>query len=80
MNTKCSKIDFILCIGNDDNDESMYESVKSYCQKNIESTCYTVTIGQKYSKADYYLNDSSEIMSLLEGLAKLVYFIIIHCC
>lgn len=73
MNTKSSKVDFILCIGNDDNDESMFEAIKNYSQKNIECSYYTVTVGQKYSKADFFVHDSIELLGLLEGLAKLNY-------
>ncbi|KAI0499038.1 hypothetical protein KFK09_019938 [Dendrobium nobile] len=65
--------DFILCIGDDRSDEQMFEVISnamadsSLCQK---AEVFACTVGQKPSKAKYYLDDTTEIMRLMEGLAS----------
>ena len=64
--------DFVLCIGDDKSDEDMFESVlnKSYASTSSSSPgIFVCTVGQKPSKASYYLDDSKEVMMLLAGLA-----------
>ncbi|KAK4782277.1 hypothetical protein SAY86_016379 [Trapa natans] len=66
--------EFVLCIGDDKSDEGMFESIS-----NIASTpsfasaapeVFACTVGQKPSKARYYLDDTSEVMTLLRRLAS----------
>ncbi|XP_077222774.1 putative alpha,alpha-trehalose-phosphate synthase [UDP-forming] 9 [Tasmannia lanceolata] len=64
--------DFVLCIGDDKSDEDMFETIS-----NIVSTpsvpivpeIYACTIGQKPSKAMYYLDDTDDVIKLLQGLS-----------
>lgn len=64
--------DFVLCIGDDRSDEDMFESIltKPYSVTTSSSApeIFACTVGQKPSKAKYYLDDTVEVMTLLEGL------------
>nr|XP_027190909.1 probable alpha,alpha-trehalose-phosphate synthase [UDP-forming] 9 isoform X2 [Cicer arietinum] len=66
--------DFVLCIGDDRSDEDMFESIlnKSYGGETETSSSaaeiFACTVGQKPSKARYYLDDSVKVMMLLQGL------------
>ncbi|XP_050879877.1 probable alpha,alpha-trehalose-phosphate synthase [UDP-forming] 9 isoform X2 [Lathyrus oleraceus] len=65
-------LDFVLCIGDDRSDEDMFESIsnKSYASTSSSSPeIFTCTVEQKPSKARYYLDDTVEVMTLLQGLA-----------
>ncbi|CAL0325604.1 unnamed protein product [Lupinus luteus] len=64
--------DFLLCIGDDRSDEDMFESIaRSVSNPALPtiSQVFACTVGQKPSKAKYYLDDTSEVINLLEGLA-----------
>ena len=61
--------DFVLCIGDDRSDEDMFEvitSAKPTLPPNAE--VFGCTVGQKPSKAKYYLEDTHEILRMLQGL------------
>lgn len=64
--------DFLLCIGDDLSDEDMFESIlsKASCSTSTGSVpeIFACTVGQKPSKAKYYLNDTKHVMRLLQGL------------
>ncbi|KAI9074527.1 hypothetical protein K1719_043526 [Acacia pycnantha] len=65
--------DFILCIGDDRSDEDMFESIstKVYGGGSSPSSApeiFACTVGQKPSKARYYLDDTAEVMMLLKSL------------
>ncbi|CAM8984133.1 unnamed protein product [Rhodiola kirilowii] len=65
--------DFVMCIGDDRSDEDMFESIlntlfNSFLPKAPE--IFACTVGQKPSKAKYYLEDTSDVEQLLQGLAK----------
>lgn len=66
--------DFVLCIGDDRSDEDMFESISSaaYSHPSLPSMpeIFACTVGQKPSKAKYYLDDSVDVLALLEGLAS----------
>ncbi|KAL2936023.1 putative alpha alpha-trehalose-phosphate synthase [UDP-forming] 10 [Bienertia sinuspersici] len=65
--------DFLLCIGDDLSDENMFESIlsKASCTSSgIAPEIFACTVGQKPSKAKYYLNDTKHVMRLLQGLAS----------
>lgn len=65
--------DFLLCIGDDLSDEDMFESIvsKASCPSSgIAPEVFACTVGQKPSKAKYYLNDTKHVMRLLQGLAN----------
>nr|ALN13340.1 trehalose-6-phosphate synthase-7 [Hevea brasiliensis] len=64
--------DFVMCIGDDRSDEDMFESISrtasslSFCSAPEIFAC---TVGQKPSKARYYLDDTAEVLALLQCLA-----------
>lgn len=64
--------DFVLCIGDDRSDEDMFEDVASIVSKNLvarHSSIFGCTVGQKPSKAKYYLDDITDVISMLGALA-----------
>lgn len=65
--------DFVFVVGDDASDEEMFKVLKDMVlSKNhsIRDTarCFSCTLGRKPTEADYYLNDSSEILHYLEAL------------
>ncbi|KAH9610036.1 hypothetical protein KSS87_016786 [Heliosperma pusillum] len=64
--------DFVLCIGDDRSDEDMFEGI-SRATSNPSlppiPEVYACTVGQKPSMAKYYLDDTREVIALVEGLA-----------
>ncbi|RDX80865.1 putative alpha,alpha-trehalose-phosphate synthase [UDP-forming] 11, partial [Mucuna pruriens] len=72
MRSKGNSPDFLLCIGDDRSDEDMFESIaRSVSNPALPtiSKVFACTVGQKPSMAKYYLDDTSEVIKLLEGLA-----------
>ena len=65
-------VDFVMCIGDDRSDEDMFESISSIASDSSLPTVpeiFACTVGQKPSKAKYYLDDTADVMTLLHGLA-----------
>uniref|UniRef100_A0A5B6ZBG0 alpha,alpha-trehalose-phosphate synthase (UDP-forming) n=1 Tax=Davidia involucrata TaxID=16924 RepID=A0A5B6ZBG0_DAVIN len=65
--------DFVLCIGDDRSDEDMFEIIRDAVSRNILSantSVFACTVGQKPSKAKYYLDDTTEVITMLESLAE----------
>lgn len=63
--------DFVLCIGDDRSDEDMFEVITSARESlSPVAEVFACTVGQKPSKAKYYLDDTSEILRLLQGFAN----------
>ncbi|XP_048127014.1 probable alpha,alpha-trehalose-phosphate synthase [UDP-forming] 7 [Rhodamnia argentea] len=65
--------DFVLCIGDDRSDEDMFEMIGNVVSRDILSSntaVFACTVGQKPSKARYYLDDTSEVRNMLESLAE----------
>lgn len=65
--------DFVLCIGDDRSDEDMFEIIGNATTTGILSSntsVYACTVGQKPSKAKYYLDDTSEVVTMLDALAE----------
>ncbi|THG03254.1 hypothetical protein TEA_009068 [Camellia sinensis var. sinensis] len=65
--------DFVLCIGDDRSDEDMFEIIGNAVSSNILSaytSVFACTVGQKPSKAKYYLDDTTEVIAMLESLAE----------
>lgn len=66
--------EFVLCIGDDKSDEDMFESI------NACTTCmdlfskplgvFACTVGQKPSKAKYFVGETSDVLNLLDQLAQ----------
>lgn len=63
--------DFVMCIGDDRSDEDMFESIlntSSSPSLPAVPEIFACTVGQKPSKAKYYLDDASDVVKLLQGL------------
>jgi trehalose 6-phosphate synthase/phosphatase len=67
-----SVADFVLAIGDDRSDEDMFVAVDAHKQQPLYAgACvYTSTIGQKPSKAPAYLDDTEDVIDLLQTLAQ----------
>ncbi|PHT30827.1 putative alpha,alpha-trehalose-phosphate synthase [UDP-forming] 10 [Capsicum baccatum] len=73
MQQKGTAPDFVLCIGDDRSDENMFEVVMSAVPSSSLSPMaevFACTVRQKPSKAKYYLEDTMEILRMLQGLAS----------
>ncbi|KAJ6308467.1 hypothetical protein OIU76_018118 [Salix suchowensis] len=73
MKLKGKLPDFVLCIGDDRSDEDMFEvisSARSGPSLSPVAEVFACTVGRKPSKAKYYLDDTSEILRMLQGLAR----------
>ncbi|XP_047330274.1 alpha,alpha-trehalose-phosphate synthase [UDP-forming] 6-like [Impatiens glandulifera] len=73
MQEKGSTPDFVLCIGDDRSDEDMFEVIASSVSGPSmapNAQVFACTVGKKPSKAKYYLDDASEIVRLMQGLAS----------
>ncbi|CAA7058244.1 unnamed protein product [Microthlaspi erraticum] len=65
--------EFVLCIGDDRSDEDMFEVICSSTEGPWiapRAEVFACTVGQKPSKAKYYLDDTAEIVRLMHGLAS----------
>ncbi|KMZ66895.1 Trehalose-6-Phosphate Synthase [Zostera marina] len=69
---KKTRADFILCIGDDRSDEDMFEGIGTIRSDMLstDSKVFACTVGQKPSKAKYYLNDTREVLTTLKVLAE----------
>ncbi|GKV14487.1 hypothetical protein SLEP1_g25359 [Rubroshorea leprosula] len=64
--------DFVMCVGDDRSDEDMFESILSTVTSPLLPAApeiFACTVGQKPSKAKYYLDDPADVLKLLQGLA-----------
>ncbi|EOY25144.1 Trehalose phosphatase/synthase 5 isoform 1 [Theobroma cacao] len=65
--------DFVLCIGDDRSDEDMFEVImraRTGPSLSPVAEVFACTVGQKPSKAKYYVEDRTEILRMLQGLAN----------
>ncbi|XP_050223303.1 probable alpha,alpha-trehalose-phosphate synthase [UDP-forming] 9 [Mercurialis annua] len=65
--------DFVMCIGDDRSDEDMFESISNTASSLSYPSApeiFACTVGQKPSKARYYVDDTNEVLALLQGLAN----------
>ncbi|CAN6274145.1 unnamed protein product [Urochloa humidicola] len=66
--------DFVLCIGDDRSDEDMFESIVCPSNASVKlpatSEVFACTVGKKPSMAKYYLDDTVDVIKMLEGLAN----------
>ncbi|KAI4336117.1 hypothetical protein L6164_014686 [Bauhinia variegata] len=60
--------DFVLCIGDDRSDEDMFESISTKVFP-APTEIFACTVGQKPSKARYFLDDTADVTMLLHALA-----------
>ncbi|XP_077252252.1 putative alpha,alpha-trehalose-phosphate synthase [UDP-forming] 7 [Tasmannia lanceolata] len=72
MTENGKEADFVLCIGDDRSDEDMFEDIGALTRdmpsNNI--SVFACTVGQKPSKAKYYLDDTNEVITMLKALAN----------
>lgn len=62
--------DFVLCIGDDRSDEDMFEDMSAMARNTLSnSAVFACTVGQKPSKAKYYLDDTADVVMMLQALA-----------
>lgn len=64
--------DFVLCIGDDRSDEDMFESILSTVSSPSSTAAaeiFACTVGRKPSKAKYFLEDATDVVKMLQGLA-----------
>ncbi|PKA56854.1 putative alpha,alpha-trehalose-phosphate synthase [UDP-forming] 7 [Apostasia shenzhenica] len=67
--------DFVLCIGDDRSDEDMFECIGGILSHDLvapSTSVFACTVGQKPSKARYYLDDTVEVTTMLGALADAV--------
>lgn len=72
MRNTGKQADFVLCIGDDRSDEEMFEAIaSSVADHSLPETTeiFACTVGQKPSMAKYYLDDTVEVMKMLQGLS-----------
>lgn len=63
--------DFVLCIGDDRSDEDMFEGITTMARNTLsKAAVFACTVGQKPSKAKYYLDDTVEVVMMLKALAE----------
>lgn len=55
------KPDFVLCVGDDKSDEQMFETLVEKSLDNAQ--VFACTVGQKPSRANFYVNDNAEARS-----------------
>ncbi|KAF6173349.1 hypothetical protein GIB67_027044 [Kingdonia uniflora] len=68
------KADFVLCIGDDRSDEEMFEMIENAMSRGLlhpNAAVFACTVGQKPSKAKYYLDDTIEVINMLEAFAEI---------
>jgi trehalose 6-phosphate synthase/phosphatase len=66
--------DFLMCIGNDRSDEDMFESINEAVSRSVFPTApdvFACSVGQKASKAKYYVDGCSEVIRLLKGVTAI---------
>ncbi|CAN8270906.1 unnamed protein product [Cochlearia groenlandica] len=70
-NNKGKRPDFLLCIGDDRSDEDMFDSIAKHQDSSsiARTEVFSCTVGQKPSKAKYYLDDTASVITMLEWLA-----------
>eukprot|EP00252_Welwitschia_mirabilis_P008517 TRINITY_DN20419_c1_g1_i1.p1 TRINITY_DN20419_c1_g1~~TRINITY_DN20419_c1_g1_i1.p1 ORF type:complete len:861 (+),score=153.58 TRINITY_DN20419_c1_g1_i1:1510-4092(+) len=72
MGEKGRRPDFVLCIGDDRSDEDMFETIAGAIggpSLSPIAEVFACTVGQKPSKAKYYLDDTAEVLRMLQGLS-----------
>ncbi|PSC69557.1 trehalose phosphate synthase [Micractinium conductrix] len=63
--------DFVLCIGNDRSDEDMFTAMENMqFSPHMPAEVFACTVGQKPSKAPFYVNDPADVVSTLSKLAE----------
>lgn len=72
MKERGKQADFVLCIGDDRSDEDMFENIADMIKRGMvapKTPLFACTVGQKPSKAKFYLDDTFEVATMLSALA-----------
>ncbi|TVU35105.1 hypothetical protein EJB05_16976 [Eragrostis curvula] len=72
MKERGKPADFVLCIGDDRSDEDMFENIADIMKRSMvapRTSFFACTVGQKPSKAKFYLDDTFEVVTMLSTLA-----------
>lgn len=72
MQTAGKPPDFVLCIGDDRSDEDMFEKIACFIANPSSpaiAEVFACTVGQKPSMAKYYLDDTDDVIKMIQGLA-----------
>ncbi|XP_006644707.1 probable alpha,alpha-trehalose-phosphate synthase [UDP-forming] 7 [Oryza brachyantha] len=72
MKERGKQADFVLCIGDDRSDEDMFENIAGTIKKGMvapNTSLFACTVGQKPSKAKFYLDDTFDVVTMLSALA-----------
>ncbi|KAF5749459.1 alpha alpha-trehalose-phosphate synthase [Tripterygium wilfordii] len=73
LNSTGKAPNFLLCIGDDRSDEEMFETVYNSVTSHslpANAEVYACTIGQKPSKAKYFVDDTDEVLKILDSLTN----------
>lgn len=68
------RADLVLCIGDDRSDEDMFVTIGNAIKNGVilnNDSVFACTVGQKPSKAEYYLDDSLEVITMLKTLVDI---------
>lgn len=64
--------DFVLCIGDDRSDEKMFNSIQNIIiSPHMPVEVFACTVGQKPSKAKFYVDDTENVLSMLEKMVDI---------
>lgn len=63
--------EFVLCVGDDRSDEDMFTAMENMqFSPHMPVEVFACTVGQKPSKAPFYVNDPAEVVSVLSKLGE----------
>lgn len=71
---------FVLCVGDDKSDEEMFATLEQAAQDGrslAPEALFACTVGQKPSRAPFYLNDPSDVFEVLQARGVVVFLL---CC
>eukprot|EP00826_Nyctotherus_ovalis_P018284 TRINITY_DN15458_c0_g1_i1.p1 TRINITY_DN15458_c0_g1~~TRINITY_DN15458_c0_g1_i1.p1 ORF type:complete len:356 (+),score=110.58 TRINITY_DN15458_c0_g1_i1:1847-2914(+) len=72
LTEKKGRLDFVLCIGDSQTDEAMFKEIKEFMSlKEMDKRFFCVTVGQKVSEANHYVNDYKEAIATLADIILL---------
>ena len=64
-----NSIDFVFCVGDDRSDEDMFSCLEDLTfSPHMPAEVIACTVGQKPSRAKYYLNDVTDVMEMIRAI------------
>ena len=63
---------FVLCVGDDRSDEDMFAAMEGHVSfsPHVQAEVFACTVGQKPSRAPFYVNEPADVAAALELLAE----------